>query len=177
MKKALILLLLITCTLSYSQKKTLKTVLINGGITIDGNLNETHWQTAPVAKDFFMFAPDNGKEVAKGKDTEVKILYDNEAIYIGAVLFDPEPNKILKELTQRDDQGTSDNFGVFINGFNDGQQDFRFFCTASGTQLDCLATDTNGEDFSWDAIWSSKSKITDKGWVVEMKIPYAALRF
>jgi hypothetical protein len=67
MKKALILLLLITCTLSYSQKKTLKTVLINGGITIDGNLNETHWQTAPVAKDFFMFAPDNGKEVAKGK--------------------------------------------------------------------------------------------------------------
>ena len=177
MKKPLLLLLLITCTFSYSQKKILKTVLINDGITIDGNLDESQWQNAPVAKDFFMFAPDNGKEVAKEKDTEVRILYDNEAIYIGAILLDPEPNKILKELTQRDDQGTSDNFGVFINGFNDGQQDFRFFCTASGTQLDCLATDSNGEDFTWDAIWSSKTKITDKGWVVEMKIPYAALRF
>lgn len=177
MKKILLFLLLVSFTLSFSQKKTLQTVLINGGITVDGNLNESNWQTAPVAKDFFMFSPDNGKEVEKGNDTQVKILYDNEAIYIGATLFDDEPTKILKELTQRDDQGTSDNFGVFINGFNDGQQDFRFFCTASGTQLDCLATDTNGEDFSWDAIWTSKSKITDKGWVVEMKIPYAALRF
>ena len=177
MKKTLLLLLLITCALSYSQKKTLKAVLINGGITIDGNLDESQWQSAPVAKDFFMFAPDNGKEVDKSKDTEVKILYDNEAIYIGAILYDAEPSKILKELTQRDDQGTSDNFGVFINGFNDGQQDFRFFCTASGTQLDCLATDSDGEDFTWDAIWLSKTKITNKGWVVEMKIPYAALRF
>ncbi len=177
MKKTLLLLLLITCALSYSQKKTLKAVLINGGINIDGNLDESQWQSAPVAKDFFMFAPDNGKEVDKSKDTEVKILYDNEAIYIGAILYDAEPSKILKELTQRDDQGTSDNFGVFINGFNDGQQDFRFFCTASGTQLDCLATDSDGEDFTWDAIWLSKTKITNKGWAVEMKIPYAALRF
>ena len=127
MKKILLFLLLTVCTLSYSQKKILKTVLINGGINIDGNLNESQWQTAPVAKDFFMFAPDNGKEVDKSKDTEVKILYDNEAIYIGAILYDAEPSKILKELTQRDDQGTSDNFGVFINGFNDGQQDFRWY--------------------------------------------------
>ena len=177
MKKTLLLLLLITCTFSYSQKKTLKAVLINDRIIVDGNLDEPQWQTTPIAKDFFMFAPDNGKEVEKGKETEVKILYDNEAIYIGAILYDAEPSKILKELTLRDDQGTSDNFGVFINGFNDGQQDFRFFCTASGTQLDCLATDTNGEDFSWDAIWLSKAKINNKGWVVEMKIPYAALRF
>lgn len=177
MKKTLLILIFITCTLSYSQKKILKTNFINGEITIDGNLNETHWQNAAIAKDFFMFAPDNGKEVEIGNETEVKILYDNEAIYIGATLYDSEPSKILKELTLRDDQGTSDNFGVFINGFNDGQQDFRFFCTASGTQMDCLATDTNGEDFTWDAIWLSKAKITDKGWVVEMKIPYAALRF
>lgn len=177
MKKTLLILIFITCTLSYSQKKILKTNFINGEITIDGNLNETHWQNAAIAKDFFMFAPDNGKEVEIGNETEVKILYDNEAIYIGATLYDSEPLKILKELTLRDDQGTSDNFGVFINGFNDGQQDFRFFCTASGTQMDCLATDTNGEDFTWDAIWLSKAKITNKGWVVEMKIPYAALRF
>jgi hypothetical protein len=161
----------------FSQKKSLKTIPIQGEIKIDGNLNEPNWKSASVANDFYMFSPDNGKKIGQDKETNVKILYDNEAIYIGAVLYDDEPNKILREITQRDDQGTSDNFGVFINGYNDGQQDFRFFCTASGTQMDCLATDVSGEDFSWDAVWTSKSRISDIGWVVEMKIPYAALRF
>jgi len=108
MKKIFLFLLLIICTISFSQKKTLQTVQIKGGITIDGNLDEPNWQMAPVAKDFFMFAPDNGEEVEKSNDTHVKILYDNEAIYIGAILFDEEPTKILKELTLLDDQGTSE---------------------------------------------------------------------
>ena len=177
MKKIPLFCLIFICVTSYSQKKSLKTVPISGNLIIDGNLDEPYWKTAFAAKDFYMFAPDNGKNISKDKETDVKILYDNEAIYIGATLYDNEPNKILKEITQRDDQGTSDNFGVFINGFNDGQQDFRFFCTASGTQMDCLATDVNGEDYTWDAIWTSKTRITDSGWVVEMKIPYAALRF
>jgi hypothetical protein len=55
---------------------------------------------------------------------------------------------------------------VSINGFNDGQQDFRFFVSAANIQMDCLATEGN-EDFSWDAIWESKATITDFGWVVE----------
>jgi hypothetical protein len=59
---------------------------------------------------------------------------------------------------------------VSINGFNDGQQDFRFFVSAANIQMDCLAK--GNEDFSWDAIWESKATITDFGWVVEMKIPY-----
>ena len=177
MKKSLLFCLFFICATIFPQKKALKTVPIQGGISIDGNLDEPNWKTASVANDFYMFAPDNGKQISPKKETQVKILYDNEAIYIGATLYDDEPNKILKEITQRDDQGTSDNFGVFINGFNDGQQDFRFFCTASGTQMDCLSTDVTGDDFSWDAIWTSKTRINDKGWVVEMKIPYAALRF
>ena len=52
-----------------------------------------------------------------------------------------------------------------------------FYVTAAGVQLDCNANDQSGEDFSWDAIWNSAVKITDFGWVVEIKIPYAALRF
>ena len=100
-----------------------------------------------------MFEPDNGKPIAQEKKTEVKILYDNDAIYVGAVLYDNEPNKILKELAERDNFGVSDAFGIFINGYNDGQQDFRFFVTAAGGQLDCVATEQTGEDFSWNAIW------------------------
>ncbi|WP_291104538.1 MULTISPECIES: DUF5916 domain-containing protein [unclassified Flavobacterium] len=160
----------------YSQKKTLRAKSTTENITIDGKINEEIWKTAPVASDFIMFEPDNGKPISNGKRTEVKILYDNNAIYVAALLYDDEPDKISREVTNRDVFGVSDNFSVSINGFNDGQQDFRFFVSSAGVQMDCLATE-DSEDFTWDAIWESKVSLTDFGWVVEMKIPYAALRF
>lgn len=144
---------------------------------IDGKLSESIWDSAPVATDFTMFAPDNGKPISDKTKTEVKVVYTNDAIYIGAKLFDNEPSKMLTEITPRDNFGSSENFGIFLNGFNDGQQDFRFYVSAAGVQADCIFTNQNGEDFSWDAIWESHIALTDFGWVVEMKIPYAALRF
>jgi hypothetical protein len=57
------------------------------------------------------------------------------------MLYDNEPNKIQKEITNRDVFGVSDHFSVSINGFNDGQQDFRFFVSAANIQMDCLATE------------------------------------
>ena len=159
------------------QKKILNTKSINKSITIDGKIDEEEWiNNNDIASDFIMYEPDNGKPIPNDKKTEVKVLYDNAAIYISAVLYDSEPDKILKEITNRDVFGTSDHFSVFINGFNDGQQDYRFYVSAAGVQMDCLATEDD-EDFTWDAIWESKVKITDFGWVVEMRIPYAALRF
>ncbi|MFV8344812.1 DUF5916 domain-containing protein [Flavobacterium sp. ZB4P13] len=177
MKNHLLLCFLLLYAFGYSQKKILQTKFISEKIEIDGKLDENTWQTASIANDFIMFDPDNGKTIPENKKTEVKVLYDNDAIYIGAIMYDENPDKILREITQRDNFGTSDLFGVFINGFNDGQQDFQFFVNAADGQADCITTDTNGEDYSWDAVWKSKAVITDKGWVVEMRIPYAALRF
>ena len=177
MKNQLLLCFLFLSVFGYSQKKVLQTKFISEKIEIDGKLDENTWQTASIANDFIMFDPDNGKAIPENKRTEVKVLYDNDAIYIGAIMYDDTPEKILREITQRDNFGTSDLFGVFINGFNDGQQDFQFFVNAADGQADCITTDTNGEDYSWDAVWKSKAVITDKGWVVEMRIPYAALRF
>jgi hypothetical protein len=161
---------------AYSQKKTLHAKSITENITIDGKINEEIWENASVATDFIMFEPDNGKPISNDKRTEVKILYDNNAIYISAMLYDNEPGKIQREITNRDVFGVSDHFSVSINGFNDGQQDFRFFVSAAGVQMDCLAIE-DSEDFTWDAIWDSEVTLTELGWVVEMKIPYAALRF
>ena len=159
----------------FGQKGT-TALRINESVFVDGKLDETIWTKARLANEFIMLEPENGVPESPERKSEVKILYDDDAIYVGAILYDNEPSKIEKEITQRDDFGTADHFGIFINGFNDGQQDFRFFVSASGVQMDCLATE-NGEDFSWDAIWNSEVKITDFGWVVEMEIPYAALRF
>lgn len=182
--KFFLLLILLTGSKSWAQKKILVAKTTTDNIIIDGKFNELSWKAAPVAGDFVMFQPDNGKPIDSTKRTEVHILYDNEAVYIAAVMNDDQPKKILKEITQRDNVGTADVFGVFINGFNDGQQDFQFFVSASGVQMDRLATedgavapDNFSQDFSWDAIWDSKTVITESGWAVEMKIPYAALRF
>ena len=160
-----------------SNKKRLKTQVTTDNITIDGLLKEDIWSTAETASNFISYNPDNGNPIPKVKKTEVKVLYDNEAIYIGAILFDSEPNKILKEITQRDKSGTFDRFEVWLNGNNDGQQDFRFIVTASNGQGDYQVSSGTDSDFSWDAVWVSKAIITETGWAVEMKIPYSALRF
>ena len=172
----ILLFLLFLSSCIYGQKKTLQAKSIVDKITIDGKINEEIWKTAQVASDFIMFEPDNGKPISQGKRTEVKVLYDNSALYISALLYDDEPTKISKEVTNRDVFGIADNFSVSINGYNDGQQDFRFYVSAAGVQMDCLATE-DLEDYNWDAIWESEVALTDFGWVVEMKIPYAALRF
>ena len=172
----LLIFMVMNCNL-YSQKKKLTSQHIESKISIDGIVDDEQWNNQSfIASDFIMYEPDNGKPIPENKKTEVKVAHDNTAIYISATLYDNEPNKILKEITNRDVFGASDHFSVFINGFNDGQQDYRFYVSAAGVQMDCVAT-KDSEDFTWDAIWESKVKITNIGWVVEIKIPYAALRF
>ena len=177
MQKTFLMFLILIFADAYSQKKTLLTKFTSNKIIIDGKFDEVDWQTAPIAKDFLELSPKNGGQIPENKKTEVRVLYNNDAIYIAAVLHDENPSKILRELGKRDEIGTSDFFTVFINGNNDGQQDYRFAVTAADGQADNLYTDNAGEDGSWDAVWESKALITDIGWVVEMKIPYSALRF
>ncbi|MFD1603983.1 DUF5916 domain-containing protein [Flavobacterium artemisiae] len=179
MKNIIFFGFLFSCLCSYAQnqKKTIQAQVTSQSISIDGKLDEPAWENAFPASDFLMFEPDNGKLIPENRRTEVKVLYNNDAIYIGAMMYDDEPNKILKEISQRDNFGTADIFGVFINGFNDGQQNFEFFVSAADVQGDCIMTDAYGEDYSWDAVWISKAVLNEKGWAVEIKIPYAALRF
>ncbi|HMK06392.1 MAG TPA: DUF5916 domain-containing protein, partial [Flavobacterium sp.] len=173
----LLLLLTLSPLFSFSQKKTINAVKLTDSYMQKGKPNQQVYDGAPIATDFLMISPDNGKPISQEKKTEVKVFYDNEALYISAKMYDDQPKKILKEITQRDAFGTSDTFGVFLNGYNDGQQDFRFFISAAGVQIDCIYTNSNGQDFTWDAIWASEVQITDFGWTSEIKIPYAALRF
>lgn len=176
MKKLVFISFLFFTFWCHAQKKTLQAELTKENILIDGKLDEPAWKNVSPATDFVMYQPDNGKPIPDNQKTEVKVLYNNDAIYIAATLHN-DPSKILKEISQRDNFGTSDMFGVFINGFNDGQQNFQFFVSAADVQGDCIMTDANGEDYSWDAVWLSKAVLNDKGWAVEIKIPYAALRF
>ena len=162
---------------TFSQKKVLYTKATTEKVTIDGKFEEAAWKDAAIATDFVMIDPDNGKAAPYERRTEVKIIYDNTAIYIAATLYDDEPQKILKELTLRDNFSTADHFGVLLNGYNDGQQDYRFYVSSAGVQTDCIASADGYADYNWNAVWASHAEFTDFGWVVEMKIPYAAIRF
>ncbi|WP_372745895.1 DUF5916 domain-containing protein [Lutibacter sp.] len=153
---------------------TAKRILVSP--VIDGVLNEDFWQNSENAANFTMFRPGFGITEPNGKKTIVKIAYDDEAIYFGALLYDDDIKNIALESATRDNFAQTDWFGIMINPLNDGQNDTEFFIQATGNQADAKAT-VNDEDFGWSAVWESAVKMDDEKWVVEVKIPYSALRF
>lgn len=160
---------------TFTNKKKVQALRIDKTPIIDGVLDEDFWQYAEIAKDFVQFRPGDGIPESTHK-TEVKIAYDNKAIYFGATLYDPNPETIPTQFTTRDNIGNADFFLISINPNNDGQNDTEFLVTSAGTQADAKITE-RGEDWSWSAVWDSAVKINGNSWVVEMKIPYSALRF
>lgn len=158
-----------------AQIKELNVVATPMPIKLDGELSEAVWKTAPIAQHFTQNAPNTGK--ASAFRSEVQVLYDKTGVYIGATLYDAHPDSILRELGTRDaGEINTDLFGVAFDTYNDDQNAFEFIVSASGTQTD-MRQSNNGSDANWNAVWENVVKITEEGWVVEMKIPYSALRF
>ena len=169
--------ILLSChQISFSQKRQLVVDKTEKPPKIDGVLDDDVWMLCHVATDFTQFRPGMGKKDSLQIATEVKMTYDDEAIYVGAFLKD-DPKKIMRQYRSRDNFGQADFFAIILNPNNDGQNDTEFFVFSSGNQADALATPTNGEDFGWNAVWESKVNIVENGWIVEVKIPYRTLRF
>ena len=150
---ALVLLFLIPITSNAQEsKKSLATKRVSKAPKIDGILDDDAWVDAEIAKDFVMFRPESGTPEEYNKRTEVKIVYDDDAIYFGAYLHDDDAANIPQQFAIRDNFGTTDWFGVMINPNNDSQNDTEFFVQVTGNQADAKATPDN-EDFSWSAVW------------------------
>ncbi|SIS90574.1 Carbohydrate family 9 binding domain-like [Kaistella chaponensis] len=158
-------------------RKKIVAVKTNNTIKIDGIFDEEAWSKAPIATNFIQRSPENGVPVPDSLRTEVKILYDDTGVYFGAQMYDPHPEKIAKEMVERDNVGNDDIFGVVLNGYNDKQQSLEFLVMPTGVQYDAKITNDNGEDSSWNGVWYSAAKINEKGWFAEIKIPYSELRF
>ena len=144
---------------------------------IDGIDSEEIWRTAISYGQFTEYQPTNGKPEDPQFRTEVQILFDDTAVYVFAKMFDPEPDQISRELTERDQIGNDDFIGIFLNGYDDHMQSLEFIVQASGVQFDAKQTPDLGEDDTWNAVWNSAVKMTDYGWAVEMRIPFSELRF
>ncbi|MPQ47721.1 hypothetical protein GCQ56_11970 [Marinifilum sp. N1E240] len=181
MKLYSFILIILCCALFSSvhaknKRKIFQTSRCTQAPKIDANLNDESWKHAPSIENFIQQSPING-----GKPSErtiVKVIYDDDALYVGAMLYDSAPDSILTEYGLRDagDQLNADLFSIEINPWNDSRTATEFMVSASGIQMDSHNTIARMNK-SWDAVWSSKVRLNDEGWIVEMSIPYSALRF
>ncbi len=171
----LLIFLLPLENVSQNVKKQIEALRISTPPKMDGLLNEEIWQSAPVATDFFQNEPFNDRKAEK--ETVVRILYDDDALYVGAMMYDSSPDSILTELGFRDSEElNADFFAIEISTFNDGINAVGFSVTASGVQYDAKYYNDDF-DGSWNAVWTSKVAVIDDGWSAELKVPYSALRF
>lgn len=143
---------------------------------IDGVLDDEVWSKAVAANEFAELRPVPGRIESREKGTEIKILYDNSAIYVSARMFD-HPDSIARELVTRDRVGNSDFIGIIFDTYLDRINGLGFYVTAAGSQYDAKYSQTGNEDDNWNAVWDSEVKIDKLGWTAEFKIPYSALRF
>lgn len=168
------LLTIFTICAAFAQQKTGQIKRTDESIKVDGELSEISWLTAPELDNFITIEPKPG--ISASQKSAIKLLYNDEGIYVGAQLWDNSPDSILKQLSNRDEFANSDWFGIIFDPYQSGINGFGFYVTASGVQGDAKYS-TFGEDFSWNAVWRSKITQTNEGWFVEMFIPFSALRF
>ncbi|WP_419950164.1 DUF5916 domain-containing protein [Candidatus Palauibacter sp.] len=142
---------------------------------IDGRLDDAAWSDAPVAGDFVQFRPDPGRPASER--TEVRMLYTDDAVYVGARMFDSDPGGIIRRLARRDEEVTTDAFHVAIDSYFDHRTAFRFSISVAGVQRDGLMFADTQEDPEWDAVWESATRTDEAGWTAELRIPFSQLRF
>lgn len=142
-------------------------------IQLDGRLTEAEWAGAPVTDSFTQIDPDEG-QVASQR-TEVRVLYDETFLYVGARLHDS--GRITGRLGRRDmDFGDSDWFGVMIDSYLDHRTAFGFDVNPAGVRHDEIKT-IDVDDYSWDPVWEAATTVDSSGWTAEYRIPFSQLRF
>jgi hypothetical protein len=168
---------LIFITLSAQANSSFELASSTQTIVVDGQLDEKVWKNATKMQLSFENRPGEGTPASV--KTEVYLFENGQSLNIAIKAFDPHPEKIRASLRDRDELWDDDNVGIVIDTFNDKRSGYEFFVNALGAQADMRLKDSNGwnEDDSWDAIWDSAGRITQYGYVVEMSIPFNALRF
>ena len=143
---------------------------------IDGELNEEIWVRAPLVDDFHQVTPVEFD--SPSERTEVYVLYDRDALYIGARLYDAEPELInARILRQGQNINSDDRFFVHIDPFNNRRSGYLFGVNPNGVRYDGVFEGVTQRQFDWDGIWQAAARITPEGWTLEIEIPFKTLSF
>jgi hypothetical protein len=157
--------------------KRVEAVRISEPIVVDGVLDEAAWALAEPAADFYQQFPDEFGPATER--SEVRFLYDGEMLYIGAMLYDREPHRLIIDSLRRDFSNfQSDSFLLVFDTFLDRRNGYGFNTNAGGAQRDVQSSE-NGRrnDPNWNGAWFTRSKVLENGWSTEIAVPFKTLRF
>ena len=187
MRSALVLLLLSVPSLTLAQnprtnstdtlsRKVAQAARRSGPIVIDGKLDDAAWAASTPASGFTQSYPTPG--AAPVDPTEVRVLYDDQALYVGVRMRDSHPDSIAAQLARRDASGIySDWVHLIIDSYRDRRTAFRFTVNPKGVKKDVYTSNDGQEDANWDAVWDVATSVDSAGWNAEYRIPFSQLRF
>jgi hypothetical protein len=181
MSRALLALALIALPMAASAQgpppppRELRTARVNSSIVVDGLLTEPAWTVAEACSNFTQRDPVEGARPSQR--TVVRVLFDRDALFVGARLYDSAPDSIVAELARRDAGTRSDRFFVYLDPFRDRRSGYYFAVNAAGTQYDGTLYNDAWSDDSWDGVWDGRARRDGQGWTVEMRIPFSQMRF
>ncbi len=151
-------------------------VVTQGPITIDGELSEPAWESAPRIGELIQRQPNEGE--AASERTEVTLLRDDDNLYIGVVAYDSEPRRLIGTQMARDaGLNADDRIEILLDTFRDQRSAFYFATNPAGVLVDGLAFSNGQLNTDWDAIWRVRTTRTEQGWVAEFAIPFKSLSF
>ena len=143
---------------------------------VDGRLDDEVWSRVTAGGDFVQQYPDAGAPATQR--TEVRIAYDDEAVYVGVRAWDTQPDSIAAQLARRDATGLfSDWVQVIFDSYHDRRTGYRFAVNPRGVKRDVFHYDDGNEDGSWDAVWEAATTVDSAGWTAEFRIPLSQLRY
>jgi hypothetical protein len=156
--------------------KSVRVIRVDTAPIIDGKLGDDVWQHAEVITEFHQIRPGNGSEPSD--PTEVYLLYDDDAIYIGARMYDSEPDRIAAPTVRHGNGlGRDDRIVIILDPFHTGRGAYRFETNANGIRHDALYDSVSSFESAWTVIWDSAAEYFEGGWEAEMAIPFKTLSF
>ena len=159
-------------------RATVRAVLLDEPLQVDGELNEAIYDTVPPVSDFIQQLPDVGEPATERTDTW--IFYDAQNVYVAARNWDsaPESQWVANEM-QRDSFQliNNDSFSVGFDTFYDRRNGFIFMVNPIGGIFDFQITDEGNPNTDWNPVWDVQTGRFDGGWTVEMEIPFKSIRF
>jgi hypothetical protein len=156
--------------------KSAPVTVTRSNITIDGALDEEVWQTAPTIGGLTQREPRTGEPPTER--TDVRLLHDENALYIGVMSYDSEPHKIIGTEMARDGGLRSDDrIEILLDTYGDLRNGFYFATNPAGALVDGLVFANGQSNMEWDAIWDVRTRRTSEGWSAEFEIPFKSLSF
>jgi hypothetical protein len=157
-------------------QKQVRAVRVDTRPIIDGRLDDPAWQLAEPITDFHQTRP--GNQTEPSERTEVYVVYDDDAMYIGARMYDSEPHLIAAPVIRHGlGLGSDDRLVVILDPFNTQRTGYRFETNLNAVRHDALYTSVNSFQLEWNTIWDTATSVDGNSWIAELEIPFKSLPF